>query len=341
VGELLFGKLGLPVQSKTKTGPSTDASVLEALSGMHEIPRLLLEYREISKLLGTYVEPLPEMIDPKTGRIHASFHLTGTATGRLSSSDPNLQNIPVRSERGMKIRSAFVPEKGKIFLSADYSQIELRILAHLSGDEELIRSFHVGEDVHRRTAAETLGKPLDEVTDRDRSIAKAINFGLMYGKTAFGLAQELGIPRGEAKAFIDRYFTRYRGVKQYLDSLIESVRETGLTMTMLGRKRKLPEIRSQNAAVRANAERMAMNTPIQGSAADLIKIAMARLDEELRSSGSGARLLLQVHDELVLECPLGELDTARALLIRTMEGAFKLQVPLVVNVSTGMSWAEL
>ena len=262
LGQLLFEELKLPPQGKTKTGFSTDASVLEALAPLHEVPRLLLEYREISKLKGTYVDPLPGLRDPKTGKIHAGFHQTVAATGRLSSSDPNLQNIPIRTERGRLIRRAFVPSKGGLLVSADYSQIELRLLAHMSGDPELIRSFQTDEDVHRRTASEIFSVKPEEVDDRQRGIAKAINFGLMYGKTAFGLAQELKISRKEAQETIDRYFKRYKGVKHYLDHSVLEARERGYAETIAGRKRHLPDLKSANPNVRANAERMAMNTPI-------------------------------------------------------------------------------
>jgi DNA polymerase-1 len=337
----LFEELKLPPQSKTKTGFSTDASVLEALAPMHEAPRLLLEYREISKLKGTYVQPLQELRDLQDSRIRTSFHLTGTATGRLSSSDPNLQNIPTRSARGQRIREAFVAEAGSKLVSADYSQIELRILAHLSGDPVLCESFRSGEDVHRRTASGIFKKDPSQVTDEERSFAKAINFGLMYGKTVFGLAEELHIPRGEAKAMIESYFRRYAGVKTFLDSQVAAAHADGFVTTLLGRKRMLPEIRSSNAAVRANAERMAMNSPIQGTASDLIKVAMVRLHRELKDGGYRARMLLQVHDELVLECPEEELDSVSELVRRTMEGAIELKVPLVVNVATGSRWSEL
>ncbi len=337
----LFEELSLPPQSKTKTGYSTDASVLEALAPLHEAPRLLLEFREISKLKGTYVQPLQELRDPKDSRIRTSFHLTGTATGRLSSSDPNLQNIPTRSARGQRIREAFVAEEGSKLISADYSQIELRILAHLSGDPVLCESFRSGEDVHRRTASGIFKKDPSVVTDEERAFAKAINFGLMYGKTVFGLAEELHIPRGEAKAMIESYFHRYAGVKAFLDSQVAAAHADGFVTTLLGRKRMLPEIRSSNAAVRANAERMAMNSPIQGTASDLIKVAMVRLHHELRERGFRAKILLQVHDELVLECPADEVDAVSGLLRETMEKAIELKVPLLVNVSTGARWSEL
>jgi DNA polymerase-1 len=341
LGHLLFDQLKLPVQGKTKTGYSTDAATLEVLAPMHEVPRLLLEYREISKLKGTYVDPLPQLKDPRDGRIHASFNQAVTATGRLSSSDPNLQNIPIRSERGIQIRGAFVPASGCKLVAADYSQIELRLLAHMSGDEELVRSFRADEDVHRRTAGEMFGIAPEQVDDRQRGIAKAINFGLMYGKTPFGLAQELHISRKEAAEMIERYFTRYSGVKRFLDGQILSAKEKGYVTTLLGRKRVLADIHAKNPALRANAERMAMNTPIQGTAADLMKLAMIELDEALKKGSYRSKLIIQVHDEVVLECPEDEVERVESLVVRTMEGALELSVPLKVNSAHGRNWMEL
>jgi len=341
LAQLLFVELGLPVQSKTKTGFSTDAKVLEALAPMHEVPRMLLEYREISKLKGTYVDPLPQLRDLKSGKIHASFHQTVAATGRLSSSDPNLQNIPIRSERGLRIRRAFVPSEGNVLVAADYSQIELRLLAHMSGDPELIHSFRNDEDVHRRTAGEIFGVPPEKVDDRQRGIAKAINFGLMYGKTAFGLAQELKISRREAQDTIDRYFRRYHHVKRYLDGLILFAKEKGYVTTLSGRKRPLPDILSRNAAVRANAERMAMNSPIQGTAADLMKLAIIELDHRLSGGKYEAKLIIQVHDEVVLDCPASEVAAVQKLVVEVMENAMHLDVPLRVNAASGPSWYDL
>jgi DNA polymerase-1 len=338
---LLFEELKLPPQSKTKTGFSTDASVLEALSPLHEVPRLLLEYREIAKLKGTYVDPLPELCDPKTNKIHAGFHQTVAATGRLSSSDPNLQNIPIRSDRGKEIRRAFIPSDGNVLMSADYSQIELRILAHMSGDKELTRSFLKDEDVHRQTASELFSIPPEKVDDKQRDIAKAINFGLMYGKTVFGLAQELKVSRTEAKAIMDRYFERYSGVKKFLDGLITGAKEKGWTSTAAGRKRVLADLKSANPMVRANAERMAMNTPIQGTASDLMKLAMQKIDAELIKRGLKSKLTIQVHDEVVLDCPKNEVEEVKRLVVDAMEGAMKLSVPLKVNVEVGANWGEL
>jgi DNA polymerase-1 len=341
LGLLLFEELKLPPQGKTKTGYSTDASVLEALAPLHEVPGLLLEYREISKLKGTYVDPLPGLRDTKTGKIHAGFHQTVAATGRLSSSDPNLQNIPIRTERGKLIRRAFIPSPGNLLIAADYSQIELRLLAHMSGDPDLTESFLKDEDVHRRTASEIFSIKPDQVDDRQRGIAKAINFGLMYGKTAFGLSQELKIPRKEAQETIDRYFQRYKAVKHYLDHLILEAREKGYAQTLIGRKRFLPDLKSANPAIRANAERMAMNAPIQGTAADLIKLAMIELDHRLIAEGFKSRLIIQVHDEVVLDAPKAEEGRVMKLVSDVMEGAMKLKVPLKVNAASGANWMEL
>jgi DNA polymerase-1 len=341
LAQLLFQELGLPPQGKTKTGFSTDAQVLDALAPMHEVPRLLLEYREISKLKGTYVDPLPQLRDLKTGKIHTSFHQTVAATGRLSCSDPNLQNIPIRSERGLKIRRAFIPSEGNVLLSADYSQIELRLLAHMSGDPELTQSFQKEEDVHRRTASEIFGVTPEKVEDHQRNIAKAINFGLMYGKTAFGLSQELKIPRREAQDMIVRYFTRYRAVKEYLDSQILMAKEKGMVMSLLGRKRRLPDVLSKNAAIRANAERMAMNTPIQGTAADLMKLAMIEIERCLEKEGFQSKLIIQVHDEVVLDCPKSEAEKVKERVVSIMENAMKLSVPLRVNAAIGENWMQL
>lgn len=345
LAELLFNELKLPPQTKTKTGYSTDASVLEILANMHEVPRLIVQHREIAKLLGTYVEPLPTMRDEKTGKIHAGFHQTVTATGRLSSSEPNLQNIPIRTERGQKIRRAFIPSPGNVLIAADYSQIELRILAHMSGDQELLASFQKDEDVHRRTASEIYAIKPEDVTTEMRGAAKAINFGLMYGKSVFGLAAELEISRTEAKDMITKYFERYHGVKRFLDGLILEAKEKGETATLLGRRRELRDINAKNPAVRGNAERMAMNTPIQGTAADLMKLAMIRIDEELTRGKFKAKMIIQVHDEVVFDTPPDEVDRVKALVVHAMENAFKgiikIDVPLRVNVESGANWADL
>jgi len=345
LAKLLFDDLGLPVQAKTKTGFSTDAFTLEVLAPLHEVPRLLLEYREISKLKNTYVDPLPQMVDAKTKKIHASFHQTVTATGRLSSSDPNLQNIPIRTDRGKLIRKAFIPSDGNVLISADYSQIELRLLAFMSKDQDLLKSFRNDEDVHKRTASELFSVSPEAVTDRERGIAKAINFGLMYGKTAFGLAQELKITRREAQDIITRYFERYRGIKEFLDNQVSEARRRKFTTTLLGRKRYLSDIDAKNPAIRANAERMAMNAPIQGTAADLMKLAMTKIDDELMTRGFKAKLIIQVHDEVVIDCPRDEVDQVSKLVVDTMEHALdemvRIDIPLKVNQFSGDNWMDL
>lgn len=344
LSELLFNELKLPTQTKTKTGFSTDASVLAILAPLHPVPKLILEHREYSKLLGTYVDPLPALCDEKTGKIHAGFHQAVTATGRLSSADPNLQNIPVKTENGQKIRRAFIPSEGNVLVTADYSQIELRLLAEMSGDEELIRSFQNGEDVHRRTASEIFSISPESVSDSQRGIAKAINFGLMYGKTVFGLAQELGISRAEAKDSIEKYFTRYHGVKNYLEKVIEKAREDGAVFTLLKRKRVLRDIQSKNGMMRSAAERLAMNTPIQGTAADLMKCGMIRVSDFLKERGLKSKMIIQVHDEVVIDCVKEELEAVKSLLTEALEHAFEgkveIQVPLKINIAVGDNWMD-
>ena len=338
---LLFEKLQLPVLKRTKTGPSTDADVLDQLAELgHEVPRLILEYREVQKLKSTYVEVLPARINPTTGRIHTSFNQTGAATGRLSSSEPNLQNIPVRTPRGEEIRKGFVPGPGCRFVVADYSQIELRLMAHLSEDPAFIEAFRSGGDIHRQTAALIFGVPVEQVTPEMRARAKTINFGTIYGQGPFALSHQLGISQDEAKSFIAQYFDRFAGVRAYLDLQVRLAREHGYVETLFGRRRYIPEINDKNFNLRAFAERTAQNTPLQGSAADLIKIAMIRIHAAIRAGGLGARLLLQVHDELVLEVPDGEVAPAMALVKQHMEGAARLKVPLVVDVGTGSNWLE-
>jgi DNA polymerase-1 len=338
---VLFEKLQLPVLKKTKTGPSTDADVLDQLAAMgHEIPALILEYREVQKLKSTYVDVLPARINRSTGRIHTSFNQTGAATGRLSSSDPNLQNIPVRSPRGEEIRTGFVPAPGCKFIVADYSQIELRLMAHLSEDPGFIQAFRSGGDIHRQTASVIFAVPVDQVTPEMRSRAKTINFGTIYGQGAFALSRMLGITQDEAKAFISQYFERFAGVRAYLDQQVELARANGFVETLFGRRRYIPEIKDKNFNLRSFAERTAANTPLQGSAADLIKIAMVRIHAALRASHPASRLLLQVHDELVLEAPLAEVAQVAALVKMHMEGAASLKVPLVVDVGTGDNWLD-
>jgi len=338
---LLFEKLGLPPVKKTKTGYSTDVDVLERLKDLHEIPSLVLEYRTVAKIRSTYVDVLPERIDPRDGRIHTTLSQTQAATGRLSSSDPNLQNIPIRTELGRRIRAGFVAEKGNLFVGADYSQVELRLLAHLSGDAELIRRFRQGDDIHTATAAAVFGVEPSAVTQELRRRAKVINFGILYGMSPFGLSRELGIGGKEAKTYIDHYFDRYPGVKEYIDGLKASARKNGYVFTIMGRRRFLKDIDSRNKVLREAAERMAINTPIQGSAADLIKMAMIRVDREFREAGMKARLILQVHDELIVEAPEREAVGSERLLKEAMEGAAKLSVPLTVSVSRGKNWGEI
>ena len=338
---LLFEKLGLPPVKKTKTGYSTDVDVLERLKDLHEIPSLVLEYRTVAKIRSTYVDVLPGRIDPRDGRIHTTLSQTQAATGRLSSSDPNLQNIPIRTELGRRIRAGFVAEKGNLFVGADYSQVELRLLAHLSGDAELIRRFRQGEDIHTATAAAVFGVDPSAVTPELRRRAKVINFGILYGMSPFGLSRELGIGGKEAKMYIDHYFDRYPGVKEYIDGLKITARKDGYVLTIMGRRRTLKDIDSRNKVLREAAERMAINTPIQGSAADLIKMAMIRVDREFREAGMEARLILQVHDELIVEAPEREADASERILKEAMEGVAKLSVPLTVSVSRGKNWGEI
>jgi len=338
---VLFEKLQLPVLKKTKTGPSTDADVLEQLAAMgHEVPQRILEHRELQKLRSTYVDVLPLRVNPRTGRIHTTFNQTGAATGRLSSSDPNLQNIPIRTPRGEAIRRGFVPAAGWQFVVADYSQIELRLLAHFSGDPSFLEAFGRGDDIHRQTAAIIFGVAAADVTSEMRARAKTINFATIYGQGPFALGRQLGITQDEAKAFIAQYFERFRGVREWLDRQVALAREQGWVETLFGRRRYVPEIKDRNFNVRAFGERLAQNSPLQGSAADLIKVAMIRVHEGLRTEGLSARMLLQVHDELVLEAPAAEVDRVRDLVRRHMEGAAALRVPLVVGVGVGGNWLD-
>ncbi|MEX2480628.1 MAG: DNA polymerase I [Gammaproteobacteria bacterium] len=337
---ILFDKLGLPVLQKTPKGqPSTAEGALQELAHDYELPRLILDYRGLSKLKSTYADKLPQQINPDTGRIHTSYHQAVAATGRLSSSDPNLQNIPIRTAEGRRIRQAFVAPPGKLLLAADYSQIELRIMAHLSGDAGLGQAFAEGLDVHRATAAEVFGVPLDGVSDEQRRAAKAINFGLIYGMSAFGLARQLGIERSAAQTYIDRYFERYPGVRQYMDHIRETARDQGYVETVFGRRLHLPDIKARNAQVRQYAERTAINAPMQGTAADIIKQAMIDVDRWLAAEGGG-QLIMQVHDELVLEIEAGALDAVSAGVRRIMESAAELSVPLTVDVGHGANWDE-
>ena len=340
--DILFTHLGLSVKGlkKTKSGYSTDADTLEKLAGVHPMPQKLLEYRAIAKLKSTYSDALPELIDPSTGRIHTSFHQALTATGRLSSSDPNLQNIPTRSEEGRRIRRAFVAASEFILLSADYSQIELRVLAHLSGDPTLIDAFARDEDIHTRTAREILGD--GHALDAEaRRLAKVINFGIIYGMGPQRLAGELGISLSEAADYIKRYFERLPGVRSYMEQTLKNARECGYVTTMYGRRRYLPELNGPDGGARAQAERIAVNTPIQGSAADLIKLAMVRLHRTLAQRRLGARIVLQVHDELLLEVRSDSLQAVRERVISDMEGVVNMRVPLRVELKIGPNWGEL
>lgn len=340
LSEVLFDELGLTPKKKTRSGYSTNASVLKELTEEHELPGLMLEYREYAKIKSTYIDALPRM-RAEDGRVHTSFNEMVTTTGRLSSSDPNLQNIPVRTDFGRQIRTCFVPlGEGEVFVSADYSQIELRLLAHLSGDEHLIASFNSGEDFHASTASRVFGVPMDDVTPQMRSRAKAVNFGIVYGQQAYGLSQSLHIPFYEAKEMIDRYFEVHPGVRTYLDDVVVQAHKDGYAVTLFGRRRYIPELKAKNAAQRGFGERTAMNHPMQGTAADIIKLAMRQVQDELVARDLGTRLMLQVHDELDLSVPESEVEEVSDLLTSVMESVVELSVPLLVDVSAGANWAE-
>ncbi|MDP7148811.1 MAG: DNA polymerase I [Nitrospinaceae bacterium] len=337
---ILFEKMKLPVIKKTKTGFSTDVSVLEQLADEHELPEKILTYRQLAKLKSTYVDALPEEIFKKSGRVHTSFNQTVAATGRLSSSNPNLQNIPIRSDMGKAIRKAFTAEGDGMLLSADYSQVELRILAHLSGDEALRSAFEKGEDIHSRTAAEIFGSSIDNVDEESRRMAKAVNFGIVYGLSAFGLSRQLKISQRDARDFIDQYFGLYKNVKVYMENTVSEARKNGYTLTLFNRRRYLPDLNSKNRQVREGAERVAINSPIQGTAADLIKVAMIQLSHQIRDMKLQSKMILQVHDELVFECPVEEKTKMESLVKNEMEGACKLSVPLVVDMGWGKNWND-
>jgi DNA polymerase-1 len=341
LGKILFDKLKLPVIKKTKTGASTDVEVLTKLSLQHELPFEILGYRNLSKLKSTYVDALPKLIHPKTGRVHTSYNQTVTATGRLSSSDPNLQNIPVRAEEGNRIRQAFIPEKRWSLVSADYSQIELRILAHLSQDETLIKAFQNDEDVHARTASEIFSVPMEKVTPSMRREAKVINFGIIYGMSGYGLSQQLGTDPKIAQAYIDEYFKKYTGVQTYIEKSLEEARQKGYATTLLHRRRYLPDIHSSTVAIRQATERMAVNTPLQGTAADIIKVAMIRIQNRIEELGLSTKMIMQVHDELVFEVPEEELQKAFSMTQDEMETVMNLSVPLKVSIHSGKNWAEV
>jgi DNA polymerase-1 len=341
LGSVLFEDLKLPQSRRTRTGYSTEAAIMEALRGVHPVIELILEYRQLSKLKSTYVDALPALINRKTGRVHTTFNQTGTATGRLSSSDPNLQNIPVRNEVGSKIRKAIIAPAGAWFLSADYSQIDLRVLAHLSGDPDLTDAFARDEDIHATTAAKLFGIPVDEVTYEMRRNAKTVNFGVIYGMSRYGLEQATSLNREEAAQFISLYFERYPKVKQYLEVTKDQARRLGCVQTILGRRRFLPEINSANRMVREAAERMAINAPVQGSSADIIKVAMINLHREMEKRTLKSKMLLQIHDELLFEVPETELEEMRSLVSECMPHAIELSVPVKIDIKVGRNWAEM
>jgi DNA polymerase I len=343
LGDVLFNKLALPMPVKYGKGKkiSTAVDVLEGLAADHEVPRLVLEYRQLTKLKSTYVDALPALIRSQSGRVHTTFGQTGTATGRLSSTNPNLQNIPIRTELGREIRAAFIAEPGHVLLAADYSQIELRLLAHLSKDKLLVEAFRRGDDIHTLTASQVFGVPPLMVTPDHRRQAKVVNFGIVYGLSAFGLSQNLGIEPSEARKFIDAYFEKYAGVRAFIDATLEQTRRDQRVKTLFGRIRPIPDINSKNATQRGFAERTAVNTPLQGAAADLIKLAMIRIDEEIRKRGLKSRMTLQVHDELVFEVPENELDAMKPLVREHMEKAYSLEVPLLVEIGVGPNWRDM
>ena len=340
LGELLFEKLKLPVIKKTKSGYSTDVDVLEKLRTEHPIIEKILEYRQLTKLNSTYVEGLKPFINPKTKRIHSFFHQTITATGRISSTEPNLQNIPTRIEFGKQLRKVFKPAEGKVYIDADYSQIELRVLAHLSEDEHMIEAFKNGEDIHRQAASKVFGIPQEEVTKEQRSSAKAVNFGIVYGISEFGLGEQLGINRNKAKEYIEQYLTEYSGVRMFMQESIKKAKETGYSMTMFGRRREIAELKSNNYMVRQFGERAAMNTPVQGTAADIMKIAMIKVFKELQKRNLETKIVLQVHDEMMIEAPIEEKEEVKKLLKECMESAASLKVPLIAEVSEAENWYD-
>ncbi len=339
LGEVLFDRLMLPAGKKTKTGWSTNADVLEKLRGKHPIVQMVLDYRMLTKLKSTYADGLLKLIDPD-GRIRTKFQMTVTATGRLSSTDPNLQNIPIRKELGSHIREMFIASKGNVLVDADYSQIELRLLAHISGDEHMREAFLSGEDIHTVTASQVFNTPIDEVTPLQRSRAKAVNFGIVYGISAWSLAQDIGVSQAEAKAYMEAYLSKYDGVREYMKMIVEKAKQDGCVTTLYARRRELPELKSSNFNTRSFGERVALNMPIQGTAADIIKLAMVNVYNRLRAEGLKARLILQVHDELICECPEDEAQTVAGILREEMSGAAKLSVPLTVEAKIGRSWAE-
>ena len=339
LGVILFEKIGLPVVKKTKTGYSTDVEVLEKLSKKHEIADYILKYRSLNKLISTYLDGILEYI-MDDGRVRTSFKQMITATGRLSSIDPNLQNIPIRSEEGKNIRKVFVADKNKVFIDADYSQIELRVLAHLSKDSVMIDSFKNDLDIHYKTASEVFGVPINEVTDNQRRSAKAVNFGIVYGISDYGLSKDLNITRNEARQYIDGYLNTYPSIKSYMEEIVNKAKKDGFVTTILDRKRYIPEINSKNFNIRSFGERIALNTPIQGSAADIIKLAMIKVYERLKIEKVNAKLILQIHDELIVECEESEKETVKKILKNSMENVYKLDLPLKVDICEGRNWYE-
>ena len=340
LGEILFEKLRLPVGKKTKNGYSTDVDVLEKLKNEHPVIERLLEYRQLMKLNSTYVEGLKPYINPKTKRIHSFFHQTITATGRISSTEPNLQNIPTRFELGKKLRKVFKPEEGKIYIDADYSQIELRVLADISADEHMIQAFKNGEDIHKQAASKVFNVPIEEVTKEQRSDAKAVNFGIVYGISDFGLGEQLGISRKKAKQYIEQYLEQYSGIKQFMNDIVEKAKGTGYVETQFKRRRYIPELKSNNYMVRQFGQRAAMNTPIQGTAADIMKIAMINVLKELKNRNMKSKIILQVHDEMMIEATLDEVEQVKEILKNCMENATKLKVPLIAEISEAINWYD-
>ena len=340
LGEILFEKLKLPVIKKTKSGYSTDVDVLEKLKEEHPVIEKLLEYRQLMKLNSTYVEGMKPYINSKTKRIHSFFHQTITATGRISSTEPNLQNIPTRFELGKRLRKVFKPAEGCIYIDADYSQIELRVLAHISNDEHMINAFQNGEDIHTQAASKVFNIPIDKVTKEQRSNAKAVNFGIVYGISDFGLAEQLSISRKQAKQYIEQYLQLYAGIKQFMTDIVEKAKETGYVETQFKRRRYIPELKSNNYMVRQFGNRVAMNTPIQGTAADIMKIAMINVLKELKKRKMKSKIVLQVHDEMMIEAPLEEAETVKEILKTCMENAVKLNVPLIAEVSEATNWYD-
>ena len=340
LGTVLFDTLGLPALKKNKSGYSTDAETLEALEDKHPIVKYITEYRFLSKLKSTFIDGLLTLTDSKTGRVHTSFNQNVAATGRISSTEPNLQNIPVRTEVGREIRKAFVASEGNVLVGADYSQIELRLLAHMSGDERMISAFLDGADIHARTASEVFGVPFEQVTAQQRSAAKAVNFGIVYGISDFGLAKNLGVTRKQAGDYIKMYLDRYSGVRAYMQGAVEEGKRLGYVKTLMGRRRELPELQSSNYNTRSFGERVAMNMPLQGTAADIIKLAMVRVYEALQKEGLKAKLILQIHDELIIDAPVEEAARVGEILRACMQDAMRLSVPLLADVRTGHSWFD-